>query len=75
MQEPEKPEARYVNYFQIGQNAVEFVIEFGQFYPDDAAPLLHTRIITSPVYANNLIAVLREAIEKHEEQFGPVPEA
>ena len=74
MQESDKLEARYANYFQIGQNAVEFIIEYGQFYPDEAAPLLHTRIITSPVYVKNLIALLQEALEKHEDQFGPVRE-
>ena len=74
MQQSDKPVARYANYFQIGQNAAEFVIQFGQFYADDAEPLLHTRIITSPAYAKTLIGLLQEAMDKHEEQFGPVRE-
>ncbi|HEY1758755.1 MAG TPA: DUF3467 domain-containing protein [Bryobacteraceae bacterium] len=74
MQQSDKLEAKYANYFQIGQNAAEFVIQFGQFYSDEAEPLLHTRIITSPAYAKTLISLLQEAMEKHEAQFGPVRE-
>jgi hypothetical protein len=74
MDKPDPLEARYANYFQIGQNAIEFIIEFGQLYANDAGPLLHTRVITSPVYAKNLVAVLQEALQKHEEQFGSVGE-
>ena len=69
---PDKLEAKYANYFQIGQNAIEFIIEFGQLYSDEAAPLLHTRVITNPAYAKNLLILLQEALEKHEYQFGPV---
>jgi hypothetical protein len=28
----EPPEGRYANYFQIGHNAFEFIIDFGQGY-------------------------------------------
>lgn len=69
---PDKLEAKYANYFQIGQNAIEFIIEFGQLYSDDVAPLLHTRIITNPAYAKNLLILLGEALENHEHQFGPL---
>jgi hypothetical protein len=74
MQESDKPEAKYANYFQIGQNAVEFVVQFGQFYTDETVPILHSRIITSPVYAKTLIGLLQEAIDQHESQFGPIRE-
>ena len=72
MQNPEKLEAKYANYFQIGQNAIEFILEFGQLYTEDADPLLHTRLVTSPTYAKHLLSVLQEAIEKHELQFGSI---
>jgi hypothetical protein len=74
MQKPEKLEAKYANYFQVGQNAIEFIVEFGQLYPHDAGPLLHTRIITSPLYAGHLLTVLKEALDQHERQFGAPPE-
>jgi uncharacterized protein DUF3467 len=66
-------DGKYANYFQIGENALEFVIEFGQLYADEPAPLIHTRIITSPGYAVQLLALLEDALQKYEEQFGPIP--
>jgi hypothetical protein len=75
MQNSESSEAKYANYFQAGQNAVEFVIEFGQLYADQTVPLLHTRIITTPSYAKNLLTLLQEALTEHEVQFGPVRDA
>jgi hypothetical protein len=74
MRQSDKPEARYANYFQIGQNASEFILQFGLFYTDETEPLLHTRIITSPTYAKTLIGLLQEAMEKHENQRGPTRE-
>ena len=71
MQESESIEGKYANYFQIGHNAVEFIVEFGQLYSDDTAPLLHTRIITSPSYAINLLKLLTEALAEHEVHYGP----
>ena len=68
-------EAKYANYFQIGQNAIEFVVEFGQLYSDETVPLLHTRIITTPAYAKTLFKLLNEALSEHEARYGPPPEA
>ena len=67
-----KLEGRYANYFKVGHNAFEFVIEFSQFYPQGGEVQLHTRIITSPVYAKALLKTLQESIERHEETFGAV---
>ena len=72
MQGPEIIEARYANYFQAGQNAMEFIIEFGQLYSDETIPFLHTRIITSPTYAKKLAKLLEESLARHEAQFGTI---
>lgn len=72
MQNSEKPEAKYANYFAVGDNAIEFIIEFGQLYTDESTPLLHTRIVTSPAYAKDLLHLLQQAINGHEHQFGPI---
>ena len=72
MQDSESTVGKYANYFQIGQNAIEFVLEFGQLYSDQTFPLLHTRIITSPSYAKDLIELLLEALAEHETQYGPI---
>jgi len=65
-------EARYANYFKVGHNAVEFLLDFGQFYPEAEQARLHTRIITSPQYAMALLKTLREAIDRYEQSFGPI---
>jgi hypothetical protein len=65
-------EGRYANYFTVGHNAVEFLLDFGQFYPEAEHATLHTRIITSPQYAMALLETLREAIERYEQSFGAI---
>ena len=67
-------EGLYANYFEVGYNAVEFLFDFGQFFPEsDEKARLHTRIITSPVYANVLLEILRESLAQCEQRFGPIP--
>lgn len=65
-------EGRYANYFKVGHNALEFLLDFGQFYPESGWPQLHTRIITSPAYAMALLRTLKESLERYEETFGPM---
>lgn len=67
-------EGRYANFFKIGQNAFEFILEFIQFYPDDEREHLHTRIITSPIYAKLFLKMLQKSIEKYEKSFGVIKE-
>jgi hypothetical protein len=70
---PETLEGRYANYFKVGHNAFEFVLDFGQFYPGSDNPRLHTRIVTSPIYARALANTMLESLCRYEETFGPVP--
>jgi hypothetical protein len=65
-------EGRYANYFKAGHNAYEVILEFGQFYEDNAQPKMHTRIVTSPAYAKTFLDVLRDSLERYEKVFGPV---
>ena len=69
-QETGPPEGRYVNYFKVGHNAFEFLLDFGQFYPESDKAQLHTRIITSPTYAKALLEILRESLDRYEQTFG-----
>lgn len=64
-----KLEGRYSNYFKVGHNAFEFVVDFGQFYSESKEAHLHTRIITSPIYVKSLLETLRESIERYEQAF------
>ena len=65
-------EGRYANYFRVGHNAFEFLLDFSQFYADSTEARGHTRIITSPAYAKALSEMLRESIRRYEEAFGPI---
>ena len=65
-------EGRYSNYFKVGYNAFEFVLDLGQLNADHGEAKLHTRIITSPIYAKALLETLREPIEQYEQRFGVI---
>ena len=67
-------EGRYANYFKVGNNSLEFILDFGQIYSDSpSVTLYHTRIVTSPAYAGALLELLRDSIEKYQTTFGPIP--
>src|SRR4051812_27884442 len=65
------PEGRYSNYFEVGCNAFEFLIDFGQHYPE-CEKLMHTRIVTGPAYAKVLVMTLSASIARFEQTFGPI---
>jgi len=65
-------EGRYANEFHIGHNAFEVVFEFGQFYQGYAQPLMHTKIVTSPAYAQVLLQLLGATMAEYESRFGPI---
>jgi len=69
-----KLEGRYANYFKVGHNAFEFVLDFGQYYPENKEEELYTRIVTSSVYAKVLLRTLKELIECYEKIFEVINE-
>jgi hypothetical protein len=68
----ERVEGKYANFFKVGHNAYEFVLEFAQSYSDSPDEKAHTRIITTPAYAKELLAVLQHAITDYEREFGSI---
>ena len=68
-------EARYVNYFEVGYNAFEFVVDFGQHHSESGAAHLHTRIVTGPVYAKTLATMLLESVKEYETERGAIEPA
>jgi hypothetical protein len=66
----ESPEGRYANCFEVGHNAFEFVLDFGQKYDEREAGATHTRIVTSPSYAKALQQTLAESLQRYEREFG-----
>ena len=71
-QSSEEPEARYANYFHVGHNAFEVMLDFGQHYEGSSQPRMHTRIILAPAYAVALLEVLQTALAEHEKSFGQI---
>jgi hypothetical protein len=67
-------EGRYANYFKVGHNAFEFLLDFGQYYRESQRAHLYVRIITAPIYAKALLKTLGESIEQYEQTFGTIPE-
>jgi hypothetical protein len=60
----DKPEGKYANYFEVGFNAYEFVIDFGQQY-SPRAEKIHTRIVTSPMLAQSLRELLDRSLQDY----------
>jgi hypothetical protein len=61
---PVKPQGKYANYFEVGMNQQEAVIDFGQAYEGQSAISFHTRIITSPAYAKDLATMIETSIRE-----------
>jgi hypothetical protein len=68
-------EGKYANYFQVGHNAFEFLIDFGQMYSEGTKAQFHTRIITSPSYAKELWKLLGESLNQYQTTFGSIQDA
>jgi hypothetical protein len=67
-----KLEGRYANYFAVGYNAHEFIFDFGQNYSENDQAELHTRIITSPTYAQALFELLHQSIGEYQKAHGSI---
>ena len=66
-------EGRYANYFEVGHNAFEFYVDFGQYDPQSEKVQMHTRIVTSPVYGKLLGETLASSVQSFEREHGPIP--
>ena len=69
------PLARYANYFEVANNPYEFLVDFGQYQPESGGVVLHTRIAVGPTHAKLLAGMLGGAVDRHESENGPIPEA
>ena len=68
------PTALYANECRVGQNLIEFIIDFGQRY-EDQAPRYHTRIVTTPFSMKEFVATMLEALEEHRQRMETAGEA
>lgn len=65
-------EGHYSNYFKIGFNAFEFLLDFGQAYVESDDDAVHTRIITTPPYARALAELLLRTLNEYESDYGHI---
>jgi len=68
----QKTEGRYANYFKVGHNAFEFVLEFGQYYRETDEAELSIRVVTIPFYAREFLTTLKESIATYERTYGAI---
>lgn len=52
-------EGRYANYFKVGFNDYEVILDFGQHHGEEEA-MMHTRIIINRAYMEALISMLKD---------------
>lgn len=64
----QREESRYANSFQIGYNAFEFLIEFGQQNGG-----IHTSIYVSPQHARILSNLLGDTLRQYDDTFKALP--
>ncbi len=66
----------YVNYFELGHNPYEFLIDLGQYRPaisqQGGSVTIHTMVAISPPYAKLLAQLLTAAVHEHESEHGKI---
>ncbi|MDD3647000.1 MAG: DUF3467 domain-containing protein [Candidatus Dojkabacteria bacterium] len=68
----DKVEAKYSDFAIIGKNALGFNLDFGQRMPGGQQVNIISRIAMSPQHAKLFLAVLRQNVEKYEEEHGEI---
>lgn len=71
---PAAPLAVYANYCEVGHNAFEFLLDFGQFRPETTTVHVHSRIVSGPVQAKLFARLLSDAVTSFEATHGAIPE-
>lgn len=67
------PVAVYANQFEVGYNAFEFLILFGQQFEEPAeVPAAQVRVVMPPAYAKVLLDVLGGSLAAYEAAFGTI---
>lgn len=72
--QPQPLLASYANYFEVGHNAFEFLIDTGQVEPQSGNVQLMSRVAVSPVHAKLLAQLLGRSIAQFEATHHEIPE-
>ena len=65
--------ASYANYFEVGHNAFEFLIDAGQVEPQTGKVQMTNRTAMSPVHAKLLAQLLQSSIAQFEAMHHEIP--
>ena len=68
------PLACYANYFEIGYNAFEFLLDTGQVEPQSGEIRFTSRVAISPVHAKLLSGLLARSIAQFEAVYETIPD-
>lgn len=66
--------AGYANYFEVGHNAFEFLIDFGQVDPQSGDVNFSSRIAVGPAQAKIFASLMEDAVRQFEDQHGAIPD-
>lgn len=70
---PDIAPGRYANLAVLTHTRDEFILDFALAYPQQA-PLVTSRVITSPRHAKALLRSLEDNIRRFEARYGTIPE-
>jgi hypothetical protein len=62
----------YANYFEVGHDFVAFFVDCGQAGQGVQGTKLYSRIITSPIGAQQLWLILSKALGEYTRRFGAI---
>ncbi len=65
-------EGRSANHFELAFTEAEVLVDFGQCYDKQQEPLIHTRIIMTPISANTLLEMLQDLLRQYEAKVGRI---
>tara|TARA_R110000824_G_scaffold27803_6_gene94008 strand:- start:758 stop:1162 length:405 start_codon:yes stop_codon:yes gene_type:complete len=68
------PLACYANYFEVGHNAFEFLVDAGQIEPGTGDISFHSRLAIGPAHAKLFSQLLNQSIDQFEMENGTIPE-
>ena len=69
----ETARGRYANMAVIAHTKDEFIIDFALAYPGQA-PMVNSRVITSPQHAKALLKSLEDNVKRYEARFSEIPD-
>jgi hypothetical protein len=67
------PPRRYANHLAVDFSLSEFALSFGQQVADQAEPVIHSVVISSPVHMAVFCQEIRASLLRYESRFGPIP--